>query len=205
MCFYSQMSDEDLVRVCGASFSTLAWEEFTRRFDKLIRYYIKKAWLRYRQSEDMLVELQDDLTQEVYLKLFKGGMQSLRQFKAANRASFPAFIWRICFNAVAGYLRKTRAYKRRTPTDFYEASRADDWYDPEPQVMSRILIREISEQTGSDRQMKALRLYLQEPDTERVARLLGIKRHSAEQLIKRAGKRLQQDLCVSSASSRTAA
>lgn len=202
---FSKMSDEELVHRCGHSCSDPAWEEFTRRFDRLIRYYVRRVWWQYHKdgSAEFTHEAQEDLTQEVYLKLFKDGMQSLREFRGLARSSFSAFLWRICFNAVTSYYRKTVAYKRRgwsVPTETLVMDEGWDnginalvgrylSYNPESKIIEQILTCEMHKRlTGltDSREGQVLELYLQDKRLREMSASFGMSKGALETLFKRA-------------------
>lgn len=203
---FSKMSDEELVRWCGHSCSDSAWEEFTRRFDRLIRHYVRRVWWQYQRegNTEFTQEVQDDLTQEVYLKLFKDGMQSLREFRGLARSSFSAFLWRICFNAVTSYYRKTVACKRRGWLVSTEELEMDEgWengtrilverylsYNPEPEIIARILscemYKRLAELKADSRESLVLEFYLQDKRMRELSAHFGLSKGSLETLLKRA-------------------
>lgn len=202
---FSKMSDEELVRRCGRSCSDPAWGEFTRRFDRLIRHYVRRVWSQYQKQGDskLACEVQDDLTQEVYLKLFKDGMQSLREFRGLTQNSFPAFLWRICFNAVTSYYRKTIACKRRGWVISTEELELDESsgsggrallgcylsYNPESEIVERILAGEMRKYLKAftkGKEAQVLESYLQDKKIREMALRFGLSKGTMDTLFKRA-------------------
>jgi hypothetical protein len=75
---YSSISIEELVRRCTASRSPEAWEEFVRRFHRLIAAVILRTASRLCEASKQTV---DDLIQETYLKLCADDFRVLRGFE----------------------------------------------------------------------------------------------------------------------------
>jgi len=93
---YSDLSLKDLVRLCAGPRDDDAWEEFVLRVGKPIsRTVIRTAWL-WGEDSPCVVE---ELVQETYLKLWKGGCRLLLDF--AIKHPDP--------EAILGYIRRTAA------------------------------------------------------------------------------------------------
>lgn len=114
---YNNLSDLELIKLCGESSGKLLWEEFYKRFNYYIQLYIKKAW-KTRVSSRYLdsfttQEILSDLVQDVYVKLLDFDRQALRNFQGESDNSFLAYLSKIANNIVAEYFRKQLAEKRR--------------------------------------------------------------------------------------------
>jgi RNA polymerase sigma-70 factor, ECF subfamily len=87
MMSYSSISIEELIRQCSGSRTPQAWEEFVRRFHRLIATVILRTASRLGDASKQTV---DDLIQETYLKLCADDFRILRTFEQQHRTPLPA-------------------------------------------------------------------------------------------------------------------
>jgi RNA polymerase sigma-70 factor (ECF subfamily) len=74
---YSDLTGEELLRVCADLRDAAAWEEFIRRFNAAIYAAVLRTGRRYERFHRGLC---DDLVQETYLRLSANGAKALREF-----------------------------------------------------------------------------------------------------------------------------
>jgi RNA polymerase sigma-70 factor (ECF subfamily) len=106
---YSFASPEELVRFCSVSSDTEAWEEFVRRFHRLIATVVLHTATRLGDSSTQTV---DDLIQDTYLKLCADGFRLLRTFEARHSEAVFGYIKVITTNVVRDYFKTTHSQKR---------------------------------------------------------------------------------------------
>jgi len=87
---YAALSAERLILACTQTEDTAAWEEFVRRFHRLI------ATVALRRREPVgrffAAKRVDDLIQETYLKLCAGNFRILRSFKSQHPDAFYGYL-----------------------------------------------------------------------------------------------------------------
>jgi len=74
---YSDLTGEELLRVCADLRDATAWDEFIRRFHAAIYAAVLRTGRRYAQFQRGLC---DDLVQETYLRLAAHEAKALREF-----------------------------------------------------------------------------------------------------------------------------
>ena len=99
---YSQMAIPQLIAVCTFEPSEGAWSEFVRRFQPLIVTVITRVVRRFRNVSSELV---DDLTQDVFLKLFHANFRILRNFETHHENAFVGFLKVVASNTAQDYFR----------------------------------------------------------------------------------------------------
>lgn len=100
---YEALSIEELVRECAERPCADAWEEFIRRFHRLIAATVLRTLRLYGKSDPDLVE---ELIQDVYLKLCADDRAVLRRFKPLHENAFLGYLKKITANLVLDYIRK---------------------------------------------------------------------------------------------------
>lgn len=110
---YAALSAEHLVRACTHSEDTGAWEEFVRRFHRLIATV---AWRVAGRWGDVSPQVIDDLVQETYLKLCADNSRILRSFKPNHPDAFYGFLKTVTANLVHDYFKGARSAKRGSGT-----------------------------------------------------------------------------------------
>ena len=106
---YSSLSIEELVRQCSASSSPQAWEEFVRRFHRLIATVILRTASRLGDSSKQTV---DDLIQETYLKLCVDNFRILHSFRQQHPDAFTGYVKVVTANVVRDHFKSAHAKKR---------------------------------------------------------------------------------------------
>lgn len=106
---YSRISIEELVRLCSASESPGAWEEFVRRFHRLIATVVIRIATRLGDSS---TQTADDLIQETYLKLCVDRFQILQSFSERHPNAFLGYLQVVTANVVRDHFKSLHARKR---------------------------------------------------------------------------------------------
>jgi len=106
---YSSISVEELARRCCASGEVEAWEEFVRRFHRLIAKVVLRVAARYGDSSVSTVE---DLIQETYLKLCADNYRILRDFEHRHCNAFVGFVQVMAANVVHDHFKSSFAKRR---------------------------------------------------------------------------------------------
>jgi RNA polymerase sigma-70 factor (ECF subfamily) len=107
---YTALSPEALVLVCSQSGNVDAWEEFVRRFHRLIATVVLRTARRWNENSPQVI---DDLVQETYLKICADGCSLLRDFQPAHKDSIYGYIKVITANLVHDHFKASRSQKRR--------------------------------------------------------------------------------------------
>jgi len=143
---YSSISIEELVRQCSASRSSEAWEEFVRRFHRLIATVILRTASRLGDSSKQTV---DDLIQETYLKLCADDFRILRSFQQQHPDAFTGYVKVVTANVVRDHFKSFHTQKRgagrleQIEEDFVPAAGEDSAGSPKS-IERAVLIREIT-------------------------------------------------------------
>lgn len=106
---YSSISVEELARRCCISGEIAAWEEFVRRFHRLIAKIVLRAAARFGDASKQTV---DDLVQETYLKLCSDNYRILREFEHRHSDAFVGYVQVIAANVVRDHFRAHYSKKR---------------------------------------------------------------------------------------------
>ena len=143
---YSSISIEELVRRCSASRSAEAWEEFVRRFHRLIATVILRTASRLGDSSKQTV---DDLIQETYLKLCADNFRILRSFEQHHPGAFTGYVKVVTANVVRDHFKTSHTQKRgsghleRIEEDFVPPAGEDSLGSPKS-IERAVLIQEIA-------------------------------------------------------------
>jgi RNA polymerase sigma-70 factor (ECF subfamily) len=143
---YPSISIEELVRQCSASRSPGAWEEFVRRFHRLIATVILRTASRLGDSSKQTV---DDLIQETYLKLCADDFRILRSFEHQYPGAFSGYVKVVTANVVRDHFKSAHTKKRgagnleQLEEDFVPAAGEDSAGSPKS-IEREILIQEIA-------------------------------------------------------------
>ncbi len=144
---YSSLSIEELVRRCAASRSADAWEEFVRRFHRLIATVILRTAARLGDSSRQTV---DDLIQETYLKLCAEDFRILRSFEQQRPDAFIGYIKVVAANVARDHFKSSHTRKRgaghveQLEVDFVPLA-GDDSAGSAQSIERAVLIREITQ------------------------------------------------------------
>lgn len=105
----ASLSPEELVRVCTQSGDPIAWEEFIRRFHRLIAGVVLRTARHWGEPSSQFV---DDLVQETYLKLCDHNCRLLREFESQHPDSIFGFLKVVAANVVRDHYKFVNAQKR---------------------------------------------------------------------------------------------
>jgi RNA polymerase sigma-70 factor (ECF subfamily) len=139
------LSTEELVIACTESGNDKAWEEFVRRFRKLISSVVWRVARRYGEASSTVV---DDLIQETYLKICADNCRLLRDFQPQHPDAFFGMIGVTAANVAHDYCRAKRSDKRGAGITECELSEVEafvpdsHWSGP-VHIERNILMREI--------------------------------------------------------------
>ncbi|MFZ0272010.1 MAG: sigma-70 family RNA polymerase sigma factor [Acidobacteriaceae bacterium] len=168
MDIYSSLTSEELVRRCASSIEVGVWQEFVRRFHRLIASVVLRTASRLG---DPSVQTADDLIQETYLKLCADNFALLRDFTQQHPDAFVGFIQVVTANVVRDSFRNRHSQKRGNQQIQVEPERFEPAAGPNaagnPKAIERwLLIGEIEDHLaacleGADRSrnMKVFWLY----------------------------------------------
>jgi RNA polymerase sigma-70 factor (ECF subfamily) len=106
---HSSLTPEDLVRACTDSFDRDVWEEFIRRFHRVIATTALRTAQLGSPNPNSLI---DDLVQETYLKLCADDCRLLRTFRSRSPGSIFGYIKVVTANVVRDHLKSLRSQKR---------------------------------------------------------------------------------------------
>lgn len=99
------VNDLELVRRCTEK-DTSAWDEFLRKYPKLIYNYIHSV-LRTK-GKDLPSDTIADLYQEIIFSLIKDNYKKLKTFKAKNGCSLASWLRVVTINFTIDYIRKSK-------------------------------------------------------------------------------------------------
>jgi RNA polymerase sigma-70 factor, ECF subfamily len=106
---YSDLCDEELVKACAQSQDAEAWEEFVRRFRKIIAPVV---WRTLRSLGEFNNSIVDDQIQETFCKVCADNCRLLRTFRFEHPKSFRGMLRAVAANVARDYIRENRADKR---------------------------------------------------------------------------------------------
>jgi RNA polymerase sigma-70 factor (ECF subfamily) len=147
---YSSLTIEELVRRCSASGEIGAWEEFVRRFHRLIAMVALRTADRLGDSSAQTV---DDLIQETYLKLCADDFRLLRNFEERHPDAFLGFVKVVTANVVRDYFKLSHSQRRGAnrlqgePEHFDPIAGRDNAGSPRS-IERAVLIQEIGQYLG---------------------------------------------------------
>jgi RNA polymerase sigma factor (sigma-70 family) len=106
---YSALNSQALVLACLDTGDDLAWEEFVRRFQKLVATVVFRTSQRWGESSPQIV---DELVQETYLKLCAEDCRLLRSFRSIHDDAIYGYVKVLTANLVHDHFKGSRAEKR---------------------------------------------------------------------------------------------
>lgn len=106
---YSTISVEELARRCSIPGEVEAWEEFVRRFHRLIAKAVLRVASRYGDSSMQTV---DDLIQETYLKFCVDNYRILREFEHRHPDAFVGYVQVVAANVVRDHFKSSYSKRR---------------------------------------------------------------------------------------------
>jgi RNA polymerase sigma factor (sigma-70 family) len=110
---YAALSAERLILACTQTGDAAAWEEFVRRFHRLIATVALRVAKRWGDSSPQVV---DDLIQETYLKLCAANFRILRSFKSQHPDAFYGYLKVVTANLVHDQFKAAHSGKRGSGT-----------------------------------------------------------------------------------------
>jgi len=141
---YMALPTSELIRAC-ADGEVAAWQEFIRRFNRIIAITAYRAARRW--GGDALAVV-DDLTQETYLKLCADDARVLREFDSLRQDAIYAFLKVVTSNVANDYFKRLRAGKRggsRSDAPLDDAERNGSAVGPsgDAHVERAVLLKEV--------------------------------------------------------------
>jgi RNA polymerase sigma-70 factor, ECF subfamily len=143
---YSSISIEELVHRCSVSPSAEAWEEFVRRFHRLIATVVLRTATRLGDASRQTV---DDLIQETYLKLCADNFRILRSFEQQHPEAFTGYVKVLTANVVRDHFKSAHTRKRgsgqlaQIEDDFVPPAAEDSLGSPKS-IERAVLLQEIA-------------------------------------------------------------
>lgn len=106
---YGSLSAEELILACVQTDDIAAWEEFVRRFQRLIATVALRIARRWGEPSPQII---DDLVQETYLKLCADNFHMLRRFKSHHPNAFYGYLKVVTANLVHDHFKAAHSSKR---------------------------------------------------------------------------------------------
>jgi RNA polymerase sigma-70 factor, ECF subfamily len=106
---YSSISIEELLCRCSVSADLDAWQEFVRRFHRLIATVVLRTANRWGDSSKQTA---DDLIQETYLKFCANNYRILREFEHRGDDAFVGYVKVVAANVVRDHFKSSYSRKR---------------------------------------------------------------------------------------------
>ena len=121
------------------------WEEFVRRFHRLIASVVLRTATRFGDSSRQTV---DDLIQETYLKLCAGQYRVLRNFEEQHPDAFLGYIKVLAANVVRDHFKASYSQKRGANQvdeikDEFVAAAGEDSTGSPKSIERAVLIQEV--------------------------------------------------------------
>lgn len=188
----SQMTSQQLILGCVQG-QTAAWEEFIRRFQKLITIVVLRTSRQWGNPSSELIE---DLIQDVYVKLAAEDFASLRRFDPRHENAILGYLKIVASNVVHHHFRATGAMRRGGKELVLET--LPGFADTVAQAETEILLEEINrllEIHASERDRAIFWLYYRQglsakdiasiPEIDLTAKGIESLLHRLTQLVKR--------------------
>ena len=109
MSVNTTISIEDLLHRCSKQGEIAAWEEFVRRFHRIIATVVLRTAARWGDTSRQTA---DDLIQETYLKLCANDFRVLRDFEHRGSDAFVGYVKVIAVNVVRDHFKSSYSKKR---------------------------------------------------------------------------------------------
>jgi RNA polymerase sigma-70 factor (ECF subfamily) len=144
---YQDLAPNDLIAQCVAG-TVEAWDEFVRRWHRLIADVVFRTARRWEQAS---VGVFEDLVQDVYLRLAANEWQVLKEFKSAPSDAFAGYLKVVAANVVMDHFRAARAVRRSglEPASSFELSDMSSTKQDERKILfdeiDMLLKKEVSE------------------------------------------------------------
>jgi RNA polymerase sigma factor (sigma-70 family) len=109
MSKYSSLPTDELLCLCSTTGDYEAWEEFVRRFHRLIAAVVLRTARRWGESSMQSI---DDLVQETYLKLCADNFRVLREFRPRQLGSSIGYVKVVTANLVHDHFKSAHSRSR---------------------------------------------------------------------------------------------
>jgi len=106
---YSSSPLPDLLRACVETRDAAAWQEFIKRFHRLIAGVVLRTCRQYGSAP---VELVDDLVQDTYLKLCADRCRLLQEFESRHPEAIYGFLKVVAANVTRDHFKASHSKKR---------------------------------------------------------------------------------------------
>ena len=106
---YSAIPAGDLAGFCAESADPAAWEEFVRRFHRLIATVVMRQAARWGTSSPAIL---DDIIQDVYLKLCRDNCRLLREFTPHHPDAIFGYLKVVAANAANDHCKAFKTARR---------------------------------------------------------------------------------------------
>lgn len=143
--FNSLLSSQELIQQCTATGGSAAWEEFVRRFHRLIAGVALRTARRWAEPASGLI---DDLIQETYLKLCANRDRLQRDLAGRQDEQIFGYIKVVTANVVHDHFKALHAEKRGSGEEAEDVSASETSgshpaRNSEEELERSILLREI--------------------------------------------------------------
>ncbi len=135
----------DLIRRCATHRDYETWERFRRRYERWLTVGVYRTLVRYEAKIGQ--DEQEDLVQEVYLRLLERNGKGLRRCRGEAEGAIVVYLGKVTESVVVDYLRSRSAAKRGRELedqlgDELEPGLADRFADSRPSPEEQLLCRE---------------------------------------------------------------
>jgi len=169
------MNDLEFVRKCVTG-DELAWDEFLKRYSRLIYNYIHDCFNAKNYS--FTEEHTNDIFQDIFCLLIKDDFTKLKSFKAKNGCSLASWLRQVTINFTIDYLRKLKVGISLDQEASHENSLSDILKDDSPTVPETMVHAEMLKSLKECiRQLSKNEKYLLELNINRGLRLEAIRAH----------------------------
>jgi RNA polymerase sigma-70 factor (ECF subfamily) len=110
---FSEVSANELARLCSAPENVEAWQEFRRRFRRYIVLAVSRVARGYGERPS---ETCDDLAQQTYLRICRDGCKLLRDFRPQYEDSIVALVQDVATKTAHDHFRSNSRQKRSRRT-----------------------------------------------------------------------------------------
>ncbi|HEU4769921.1 MAG TPA: sigma-70 family RNA polymerase sigma factor [Pyrinomonadaceae bacterium] len=139
----AQLSPEALIELCIAG-DAAAWEEFMRRYHRLIAGTVFRTTQKWRESSPATM---DDLVQEIYLKLCADNYRLLRSYEPKHPDAIYGYLKVVTANVVHDRFKASHSEKRGGDQVMQDLTtlenQTDDALGSKQALERQILLREI--------------------------------------------------------------
>jgi RNA polymerase sigma-70 factor (ECF subfamily) len=139
---WTSLSPQDLIQGCARTRDAGAWEEFIRRFHRLIAGVVLRTAQRWAERSPAAI---DDLVQEVDLKLCADDCRLLTSFESEHPDAIYGYLKVITANLVQDHFKALHAQKRGSGHAFENLDAVDPpgTLGSEREIEREILLQQI--------------------------------------------------------------